>query len=637
MNGHTETERRAFPWVLPVALVLAAALWLPGLGGGFSRDDYALFAANEGPAHWSNTPLDLWNFFSGKPEEMRALIHRGALPWFTLPELKEALWRPLASALFALEHAVMGRRAVGYHVTQMLWFLGVVAAVGFLLRRAVPGALGALALLLFVVDDAHWDLVCLTCRYQMVALIPATLGLLAHLRWREEGWAPGLPLSLAGFAVGLLGGESALQMMAYVAGYELAGARDGWRARCRALLPAASLGVCYLVAYRLLGHGVYGRTGYLDPFGEPMAFLRQAGFKALAHVGNLFTAWPRFLFERLPINLGLSPAVFALLLLVLGLFLWLLRGAVAALPEGEARAVRWLVPGAVLSIIPGLAGPLVDRIILPASIGGAVAVAVVLRHGWRAVRGELAASGSRRAWIALVCGLTTVTHVVLAPIALPLLHLGVRRTGDWERRLLREAEVGVAQDVILLVAASGQMMTSVWGGWIRAFETGLTTRHWRVLTFREHDEQVLTRTAPDTFELAMSSGTVSRLGMEGVFRDPRRHPFLVGQHVAQEGMQVRVLEVHQGVATRFEVRLDRPLEDTSLAFLTVAPDGSLRRVQMPAVGERLRLPPRLAPRVEPEAVSLLRRFFPPGFQVDRRASIVPRLIPEHAGQGREAP
>src|SRR6185436_13829292 len=112
-------------------------------------------------------------------------------------------------------------------------------------------------LLLFVIDDGHWQaLGWLSGRHGLVALAPALLGVAAHLRWREDGWRWGLPLSLVGYAVGLLGGEMALQALAYVAAYELLHKDSLWQ-RIKSLAPAAVLVFLYLLLYRSLGYGAH--------------------------------------------------------------------------------------------------------------------------------------------------------------------------------------------------------------------------------------------------------------------------------------------------------------------------------------------------------------------------------------------
>src|SRR5262249_6598326 len=133
-------------------------------------------------------------------------------------------------------------------------------------------------------------------------------GLLAHLRWREQGWRPGLPLSLAGYALGLLGGETALQAMAYLFAYELFGRGGRVRERLLALVPAGLLLAVYFATYRALGFGARGHEQYLDPLAEPARFLVGAMTRLPTLLADLLAGMPADLWAALP---GLRPVFVA--------------------------------------------------------------------------------------------------------------------------------------------------------------------------------------------------------------------------------------------------------------------------------------------------------------------------------------
>ncbi|HZI07883.1 MAG TPA: hypothetical protein VEZ71_27945, partial [Archangium sp.] len=263
----------AFPRILWLSLLAALVLTLPTAWLGFMSDDFIHLLILEGfPA--PGTPLDLFRFAGGDPVELQRLMDEGPYPWWTLPELKLTFWRPLSSALAVLDHTLFGRNAVGYHLHSLAWYLGMVALFGTLLRRLLPGALGALALFLFAINGAHFMVAgWIANRNALVAAVPALFGLWMHLESRESRRTWALPLSLAGLAVGLMGGESALGLFAYVLAYELLGDKGGVKERLRAIAPAALLGLVYLVVYKLNGYGASGSGSYMDPVGEPGRFL----------------------------------------------------------------------------------------------------------------------------------------------------------------------------------------------------------------------------------------------------------------------------------------------------------------------------------------------------------------------------
>jgi hypothetical protein len=191
----------------------------------------------------------------------------------------------------------------------------------------------------------------------------------------------------------------------------------------------------------------------------------------------------------------------------------------------------------------------------------------------------------------VACAATTLPHLLLAPIATPLIFREFRRQGEASLQVLRTADIPpTAQDVAMLAASSTNLMLNQWAGFIRGYETGRVAQHWWVLTFRERDDQLLTRTGEERFELALAEGGLPEIGQEVGFRDFRRFPMKPGQEVIMDRMRVRVIESMEGIPTRFEVAFDRSLDDPALAFVTMDGKGGLRRVEMPAVGQTLMLP-----------------------------------------------
>jgi hypothetical protein len=247
-------SRRAAMLAVSVATLLA----LPSLCIGVFMDDYAHLAILEGYP-MVGKPFDLFTFAPGDAERLRPFMERGPFPWWTYPEARFSFFRPLSSALAVFDHAVFGRHFVWWHVHSILWYAVTVFAAGLVLRRALPAPTAAAALLLFAIDDVHWmPAAWLANRNSLVSAAPSLLGLYAHLRWRQDGWRPGLVLSLAGYGAGLLGGETALAAPAYALAYEACAGPGVARQRVRAIMPAALLVFVYLLLYKFYGYGASG-------------------------------------------------------------------------------------------------------------------------------------------------------------------------------------------------------------------------------------------------------------------------------------------------------------------------------------------------------------------------------------------
>jgi hypothetical protein len=563
---------------LAVALVLA----LPTLGMGFALDDNLHLLIFEGK--WPlGSPMDLFRFAGGDPEGMRRIVQEGPYPWWTLPELKIAFWRPLSSALETLDYRLFGRDALGYHLHSVAWYLAVVALFGALLRRWMPGSLAMLALLLFAVDDSHllpvgW----ISNRNALVSTALALAGLWLHLEWREAGKRWGLPLSLLALAVSLTAGESALGVFAYVLAYEVAGGRGPVAERVRAVAPAAVLAVAYLGVYKALGYGAYGSSMYLDPVGEPGRYLVAALGRVPALIGGL-VGGPVDLWG---INAASRPALVGLGLAGLAVLVLLVRSAWPGLSEEERRHSRWLSIGAALSLLPVTSSMPMGRLLFVPSLGASVLVAMVLRQAWRS-RGQ----GWRPRGVAVAGAVFALFHLVLAPLSWPLMSMMIRQLGTSTEQMARQVRNELeparlaSQRVVVLDARDIGVLLYVPVQW--ALQGQETPRSWWPLSMVQQSP-IVTRTGPNSLALELpGGGHFLATEAEQTLRSPE-HTLGEGAQVKLEGMQVTVLAAEAQGPTRLGFEFDVPLEDPSLVFLH-SREGVLRRLTPPPEGTRLDL------------------------------------------------
>ncbi len=571
-----------FPRALWLGLAAALVLALPTLGMGFNLDDHIHLLILEG--RWPlGSPFDLFRFAGGSPEGMRRIVQEGPYPWWTLPELKIAFWRPLSSALEALDYRLFGRNALGYHLHSLAWYLGLVAIFGSLLRRLVPGALGGLALLLFAVDDAHllpvgW----ISNRNALVSTAFALAGVWMHLEWREARRTWALPVSLGALAMGLLAGETALGLFAYLLAYELLGARGTLAERLRAVAPAAVLAVIYLGVYKALGYGAYGSTMYVDPVSEPGRYLGAALGRVPALIGGLL---------GVPVDLwGLSlesrPVLVGLGLGGLGLLVYLLRKAWPGLAEEERRHCRWLAAGAVLSLLPVASAMPMGRLLLVPGLGASVLLSVVLLQAWRSRK-----QGWRPRGVAITAAVLALMNLVLAPLSWPAMSMMIPQLGatheQLAERLGRELDSPrlSSQRVVLLDPRDLNATLYVPIFWAKQGRT--LPRSWWPLSLALKPV-IVTRTGLSSLELELSQGGHFLAGeIEQALRSPK-YPLGTGAQVKLEGMQVTVLAADAQGPTRLGFEFDTPLEDPSLVFLHTRA-GELTRFTPPPVGTRIDL------------------------------------------------
>lgn len=564
------------------ALLAAAALGLLTLGVPWLNDDYMHLLILEAAAGTRAPPdpvfaptydalgvLNLYEFL-GRAVPVQDSVRNGGLPWYTLPELRISFWRPLASLLAQGEHMLSGGRAWVAHLHSGLWFVALVVLVCGLYARLIPAA-APLAALVFALDEVHTlPVLWAANRNALVAAVFGVGALGLHLRAREQGdrrAAVGAWLCL----VGALGaGEAGLGAFAYLAAYEGFGRSDPWSRRMKALAPALGLGLLWAALYKAQGFGSSGSTLYVDPVGEPWAWLGQAPEKSARLAGALLTGWSADLGLFAPALRGAQAVVGGLAVLgaaALGRVLW------PELRPEERRALRWLGPGALGATVPVLSTFALDRLLLWASLAAAVAVAAGLeaagRRGWRALRGGLRLVHLGLpvlGWVGM-CGMLTFAGHRQERLARELLE-----EGRWAGRtviLLGASDMGLA---VYLPMMAEQLRLPTPDVFVQGVPAPV--------------DATLTRTSADTLEIRLHepgfyAGFVPRLvGRAGVSR-------LEGHTATAGGLEVQVLDTGPLGPTRWRYRAPGGLEAVGLWRWTGA---AVEAVPLPAVGEALALP-----------------------------------------------
>jgi hypothetical protein len=583
------------------AVVLCAALRWPGLLTGFHTDDYQHLAMLHGQFVLQRPPWDLFWFAGRSPEELRALVDFGFNPWWTSPGHRLAMFRPLASLLIGFDDRLLRADAFAAHLHSLLWWLALVGAVAALYRRLLPPAAAALAFVLFALDESHnAPLAWLANRSTLVGATFGVLALLAHLRARELAAlgprAAWLGLSCALWALALAAGEYALGLFAYALAFELLGARGSLRSRALHLAPAAAVAALYLALRAALGYGAASSGLYVTP-ANPLGYAAVASGRIAALASELVLGVPSSWFEsntplrNAVLSLQLfSPAAWQKLpdwqsyqialgigaLVLAALLLRRLRRSGGA----ELAALRWLACASLLAL-PLLASALPgSRLLVAPAIGVSALIASALVHALPRAR--------RHVPTALLCAAALAVHGALAALHAHADGERLRTQAAAARRWALAADIpadAAATDVVIVSASD--FTTAVHLPWLRLHHGRALPRSYRRLSGALLPHQLL-RVDAHTLELKVLGGD-ARDGFAGSLYRARGEPLAEGQRARLRGMEVRVLAVRDGNPYLLRVRFDRQLEDPRLLFLHARPEG-LRRLSLPAVGERVLLP-----------------------------------------------
>ena len=507
-----------------VAVVLATVSALPMLAAPWDEDEVFLVGAVQGTSPWMNSRFDAYRFSSGDEKEVARLVASGAMPWYTAPDFKYALYRPLTSALLWIDSLAFGDRRLGYQLDAMFWHALLVVAAAAVLARAAPGRAGQGALLLFATSVTHTTAVgWLSARHVLVAAVPGMFALAAHQRWREDGARWGAVVAPLGVGVSLLASEAGLQMVPYFVAYELC-RREPLSRRARALAPVVAVTVLWFVVYKALGRG----HDYGASFGDPVALLSRGVPRIVLHAAVLLGVSLR------PDNgWGFYALRWTLVAAVPGFLL--ARAAIRRLDAPSRTGATWLALGAAGSLLPGVGVALESRVLVAASLGGAMVVATIIAAGVDELRGD------RRPWLVGGSALLAAVHA-LAIVELPSHYGAMIRQRDQRLGAFLRASRGDRPDLdVLVVGGSPHFLFGQLGGYVRARTTGARVRRW-VGVADANCAHTLERPAEDRV-------IITPRCREGYF------PYGVlqrGDETKQAGWTVTVLEGHPH--GRFELR-----------------------------------------------------------------------------------
>ncbi len=599
--------------------VLALALSAPALRFGLHGDDFFLQLVLTDPPlvpELTRTPIDLFAFLPDDDELRRRAIDYGVLPWWTHERFRFAFLRPVSGLTHWLDFRLWPERLWLMHLHSLVWLAAAVAAAAVAYRRLLasswgdqgelwrPAGLTVLAAVLYAVDDAHAaPAVWLANRNAVISGFFALLALVAHDRWRRDGWRPGKAVAPVAFLLGLLAGEIALAAGAYLAAYALFLDRGRWQQRLASLAPAGTVGVAWWIAYRALGYGVVGSGVYIDPGASPLAYARAVVERAPL---LLFGQWT----GSSSLHTVLSQHAANVLWWVACGFLVVIAGLLVPLLRSQPAA-RFFALGMVLSALPICATVPNDRLLVLVAFGGMGLLAQFF-IGTNKVAPWRPRSFLWRLPATILCVVFAIIHLVLAPISLLTSGLAMKRNQELFGRatatLPADEAVRGRQVLIvntptaffppmspLLAVLEGRPVPDrilVLGSGAGIYSTDVERRADDVLSVRP----AIGFLAPPGIPLPGHEAEQPALDLryalsfvDSLYRDDT--PMRLGQRIELTGVTVEVTAVtDHGRPAEATFRFATRLDDPSMIWLEWR-DGVYVPFALPAVGETVTLPP----------------------------------------------
>lgn len=605
------SRRTQRAYLLGLGLILALLLWFyaPTLQDGLFADDYIALAIMEGKFAAPRTVFDLFNFANGTPEDVRALRRLGSLPWWAPDDFRIAFIRPLSSAAWYFDHWLFGRNYGGYHAHSLSVLFALVLSASALYRRLFPAGVALFATLVFAVDDSlQFPVLWLSNRGGLYALLFGSIALHAHLTYREQKRPFYAFVSALSISAGLLFGEWAIPMLAYITAYELVAASGPFRQRALALVPTYVPTLLFLAARAYFQYGARGSGAYVDPGADPVRFWSSVTHRLPVFFADMVwnvpsdwwdhgTPWRDWILSlwlftpeiwvRFPDWHFFQLLLGALAMLALGLtFQFYRRG----LTVEEQRNVRFLLVGAIAALVPVVGSFPSSRLTIAAYMGLAPAFSLFMRELARRLRAlQLSQSfGFAARFFAYSAGVAVIVHFQLySPLRVNVQaqvdHYAT--TGQWAQAA--ELNVSKLPEQRVFMISGSEFTTTFFFSYIWSQAGFPLPKSYYPITACPCANQV-TRSAPNELLFRGMGSLYLASGEENMFQSPGRL-WREGETVSLEGMVVRAESVLDGHPSQLRFTFERPLEDPDYVFLTALPIGIVRWTP-PTLGEQVLVP-----------------------------------------------
>ncbi len=381
---------------------------------------------------------NVFNFFDADQGNLSGLVNYGALPWWTDPEAKIHLYRPLSAITHWIDYQFWPDNVVWMHLESLTIFTFLVLTV-YQLYRENSGikysdiqdgetsglqCVAALAALFYCLDVSHNSSISwLASRNALLATLFGVMSITHFIRWRENAKQFNLLISLVLLLTSLFSAEAGIATVGYLFGYMLWVDRAPLWHRAVALIPFVMLILAWRFSYNYAGFGSTNVAHYVDPGRDPIRFIGQY-IKSFPLMFASVNTGADNLISLFSIEFQQQIWVFAVL--ISALFLLVLWPVVRC----NSHCRFWLTGSLIACIPPCALNEITARIFGFISLGFFIVVAHFVRWSLSAkqkTNNIISANFASRAWLKLrtisfraFAYLGLIAHLVIPALVLTI-------------------------------------------------------------------------------------------------------------------------------------------------------------------------------------------------------------------------
>ena len=568
------------PWMPAFAVLLAVVLTLPILRNGFCLDDNLhrlIFQGDKRLVPAASSPLNLFCFASGIPEENRASKNMGMGGWWINLKAKIYFFRPLSCLSHCLDYLLWPDNPSLMLFQSLLWLGVLVGCTGFFYRFTMgSGWPAGLAVLLYAIDWSHGAVTGFICnRNSLLACFFGMLCLICHNRWRFAHRRACAYLGPLFFILSLLSAEAGIATCAYLAAHALFLEEGSLRDRLKGLVAYGAIVVAWRLPYSIAGFGADNIPGfYVDPLNNPLlyasAILLRAPVYLLGQLGMFPISPTIYIVPRFMQNAGY---VFTALLLIVILPLF-----------RNNRAVRFWAAGCFLALLPVCAAEVDERNLLFVGIG---AMGLIAQLFLCLKKQEVLALP--RVWRG-ACSVLLWQFIIFHGVLGPAVYQFKNSYFAFTQHAIAIAEQSLPFGSDHTARRFILVNNPVFFYFVNnVIALSAVQKHLKPLASLASGMNPLTVTRPDSFTLTITAEQGSLTGQEQLQVRGSNCGQKPGDRFELDDMTVEVLEVRDGMASSARFRFKIPLDDSQLRWFCWNENGYVP-FTLPAVGEVIKMP-----------------------------------------------
>ena len=250
------------------------------LAGDQELSDKGFVLADPALGFWQKIS-NQFNFVDAAQGNYRGLKEYGGIPWWTDPNAKVHLFRPLSSITHWLDYNVWPKNTVLMQTETLVMFLLLIVAIYKLYDQVgATKIVAGVAALSFSLDLSHVEsLGWIASRNAILSPLFGVFSLLSFIKWRQTLASIQLCWCLVLLLCSLFAAEAGISIVGYFVAYLLWIESGPKIPRVLAFVPIVLTVVFWKVIYNVNEFGAANVAAYIDPAVDPLRFLELLFYK----------------------------------------------------------------------------------------------------------------------------------------------------------------------------------------------------------------------------------------------------------------------------------------------------------------------------------------------------------------------